>query len=86
MDNRVSFNQRFSMAGTEQTEHSSISLTWRRWVRTRSTHYSREDLDCGMQRMGTREPSVDLTLREQPDEEDDEPRSSRTTSSHEGHG
>ncbi|KAK3306803.1 uncharacterized protein B0T15DRAFT_154132 [Chaetomium strumarium] len=83
-DNRVSFNQRFSMAGTEQTEHSSISLTWRRWVRTRSTHYSREDLGCGMQRMGTREPSVDLTLREQPGEEEDEPGSSRTTSSHEG--
>ncbi|KAK4237452.1 hypothetical protein C8A03DRAFT_44707 [Achaetomium macrosporum] len=84
IDNRASFNQRFSMAGTEQTEHSSISVTWRRWVRTRSTNYSREDVENGMQRMGTREPSVDLTLREQPDEEDDQAGSSRTTSSHEG--
>ncbi|KAK4153479.1 hypothetical protein C8A00DRAFT_15298 [Chaetomidium leptoderma] len=90
LDNRTSFNQRFSVAGTE---HSSISLTWRRWVRTQSTHISRDDLENSsggggvFHRTITREPSADFTLREQPGEEDEgEAGSSRVTSSHEGKG
>ncbi|KAL2172914.1 hypothetical protein VTG60DRAFT_92 [Thermothelomyces hinnuleus] len=73
LKDRTSFNPRFSTAGTE-TEHSSISLTWRRWVRTRSTQYSRDDLEPGpaAQKTATREASPDLTLREQPGEEEEE--------------
>ncbi|SPQ20157.1 9a6bcd60-0d52-4b5c-8ab5-f1ecde53fb23 [Thermothielavioides terrestris] len=85
-DSRTTFNHRFSVAGTE---HSSISLTWQRWVRAGSAHHSRDELETGLHRNGTpRGPSVDLTLREHPDEEeedddDDEGGSSRPGSSHE---
>jgi hypothetical protein len=67
LHNRTSFNPRFSTAGTDR---SSISMTWRGWVRTRSTQCnpSREDLESAV----TREPSVDRTLREHPGEEEDE--------------
>ncbi|KAH6856337.1 hypothetical protein B0I37DRAFT_73886 [Chaetomium sp. MPI-CAGE-AT-0009] len=80
-NNRTSFNPRFSAA---DTEHSSISLTWRRWVRTRSTQCSSRDDDlepaflvhgaaaaatAGAAGAGPgREPSVDGTLRERPGE------------------
>ncbi|KAK4103438.1 hypothetical protein N658DRAFT_421236 [Parathielavia hyrcaniae] len=97
---QTSFNhhhhhRRFSVAGTE---HSSISLTWRRWVlRTRSTQdsLSRDDLENGGRGgrggFSRREPSADLTLREQPGKEeggqDDEAGSSRASgSSHGGCG
>ncbi|KAK4125568.1 hypothetical protein N657DRAFT_270687 [Parathielavia appendiculata] len=79
LHDRTSFNQRFSVAGTE---HSSISLTWRHWVRTRSTQHSRDDLENGFIH---REPSVDFTLRGQPGEEDDKAGSSRASTSYGGH-
>ncbi|KAL2256842.1 hypothetical protein VTK26DRAFT_1036 [Humicola hyalothermophila] len=70
-DKRTSFNQpAVSMVGTER---SSISLTWRRWVRTRSTQYSsRDDLENGLPRSGTPDHSADTTLRERPSEEEKE--------------
>lgn len=44
----TSFNPRVSTAETEGTV-SMVSLTWRRWVRTRSTHFSRDfDLESGV--------------------------------------
>ncbi|KAK4134053.1 hypothetical protein BT67DRAFT_434205 [Trichocladium antarcticum] len=66
-----SFAQRVSVAGTER---SSISLTWRRWVRTPSSvHRSRDDLeDLGRGGGMVRGPSADMTLREQPSEEEEE--------------
>ncbi|KAL2200757.1 hypothetical protein P885DRAFT_28012 [Corynascus similis CBS 632.67] len=83
LNDRTSFNPRFSAAGTE-TERSSISLVWRRWVRTRSTQYSREDLETGSpaHRAMTREASPDFTLREQPGEEEEEAGDSRAMISH----
>lgn len=63
---------------TAGTERSSISLTWRRWVRTRSTRYSRDDLENGF----PPDHSAETTLRERPseEEEDGEARSSKTPS------
>lgn len=58
-------------------------MTWRGWVRTRSTqcYHSRDDLE----RAVTREPSADRTLREQPGEEDEDGvGSSRVASSYRG--
>ncbi|KAL2164767.1 hypothetical protein VTH06DRAFT_62 [Thermothelomyces fergusii] len=67
---RTSFNTRFYNAGAE-IQYSSISVAWLRWVRTRSTWHSRDDLEPGSaaQRTMTREASPDPTLRERPDEE-----------------
>ncbi|KAK4188742.1 hypothetical protein QBC35DRAFT_185007 [Podospora australis] len=72
-----SFNPRMSTVGTEGGA-SSISLTWRRWVRTHSTSYSHhhhhQDLEIeGLQRPRTRmtlgsqrrDSSGDATLREE---------------------
>ncbi|KAK3897642.1 hypothetical protein C8A05DRAFT_19630 [Staphylotrichum tortipilum] len=93
---RTSFatHHRFSVAGTE---NSSISLTWRRWVRTRSTQSTLgrdDDIETGFyhwrptdqQHQGP--SSADLTLRELPGKEEEgggdfgEGASSRGGSSH----
>lgn len=50
---------------TVGTERSSISLTWRGWVRTQSSaQYSRDDLE-NLRASGLRGPSsIETTLRE----------------------
>ncbi|KAG7287616.1 hypothetical protein NEMBOFW57_007129 [Staphylotrichum longicolle] len=55
----TTFNLRLSVAGTE---HSSISLTWRNWIRTRSSR-SRDDLAEAEAGFFHRPPSADRTLR-----------------------
>ncbi len=78
-DRRTSFPapHRFSVAGTD---NSSISLTWRRWVRTRSTQSTlggrgdnEDDVETGFyHRRPTDQQgpsSADLTLRELPGKE-----------------
>ncbi|KAK3987583.1 hypothetical protein QBC44DRAFT_118029 [Cladorrhinum sp. PSN332] len=50
----TSFNPRMSTVETEGSV-SMVSLTWRRWVRTRSTHFSRDfDVEAGQQRSSRR--------------------------------
>lgn len=55
----TTFNPRLSVAGTE---HSSISLTWRNWIRTRSSR-SRDDLAEVEAGFFHRPSSADRTLR-----------------------
>ena len=80
------FNPRLSATPTE-TSSLALSLTWRRWIRTRSStthhHLSHEDLennntskdsnDSGFfHQRGVRPSSAEVTLREQPREEEEE--------------
>ncbi|KAK4226726.1 hypothetical protein QBC38DRAFT_455973 [Podospora fimiseda] len=57
----TSFNPRISTVETEGTV-SMVSLTWRRWVRTRSTHFSRDfDVEAGQRsRRGTVDEGVPM--------------------------